>query len=352
VFDVVFLVGGRSTEHDISVGSYLALLSAVQSDRAGRVSVRAVVYVDRQGTWHGFTGSPWPATETELRDGPDISPAELLALCRAPGAFVISLIYGKDGEDGAWQGIAQVLDLAGSYGGVLGAALSMDKFMMAAVVGSLTGGRLKTPRTWRFGRLAHVDLDPVIAECAPTGCVVKPNSMGSSILTEFLAQPSREAVDAAIAAIWPFDPIALVQEYVRGDEYTCGCILDDGGWTVLPIAQVHTSSGMLTHDDKASSAVIEASFVEPTSEPGRRLVDACMALCRDFDFSGIVRFDFIVDRTGSLYFLEANYLPGLTATSIFPAMLSHAGRDVLDVVEAFERSWLLRPTRRWDPPVS
>jgi D-alanine-D-alanine ligase len=351
VIGVVFLVGGRSTEHDVSVHSYQSLLAAILCNGAQRDAyVHGVVYIDHLGRWHGFDEPAWPATASELQAGREVGATELATMCRPRDVLAVSLLYGNEGEDGAWQGTAQVLDITGTFGGVLAAALSMDKFMMAAVVNSLLGDRIGTPRTWRIGPGDDVDLSQIVSECAVTGCVIKPNSMGSSILTVRIRHPSMPAVLRAVEAIRPFDPNPLVQEYVRGQEYTCGCILGAGGWRVLPIARVSSEAGFLGHDEKYGTGLIGVDFMDPQSQVGQRLGAASLALCRMLDFFGIVRFDFIVDRAGCLVFLEANYLPGLTTSSIFPAMLRHANLELLDVFTAFDIAWHRRPVRRWTIP--
>ena len=55
------------------------------------------------------------------------------------------------------------------------------------------------------------------------------------------------------------------------------------------------------------------------------------------------RLDFILDKEGNMYCLEANTLPGMTATSRYPRMMGQAGitfEMILDTLidEALRRS--------------
>jgi D-alanine-D-alanine ligase len=92
-----------------------------------RYALTVVVHIGRDGGARIFHDAPWPVDEADLlarQAVPTIDAVRYLADC---GAFVFSLLHGTEGEDGCWQGVAEVLGLRGSFGPVIGSALGMDK---------------------------------------------------------------------------------------------------------------------------------------------------------------------------------------------------------------------------------
>src|SRR6266498_1501524 len=133
---ITLLVGGRSTEHDASLHGYQHVLQQL-SEHPGRVIVDAVLYVDRDGLGHFFDQPPWPADEYDLQKRSAQPLVQAIARLLERNSFVFSLLHGNEGEDGGWQGVADVLGVRGSFGPTLASALGMDKYFQAMVVRTL-----------------------------------------------------------------------------------------------------------------------------------------------------------------------------------------------------------------------
>ena len=59
--------------------------------------------------------------------------------------------------------------------------------------------------------------------------------------------------------------------------------------------------------------------------------DAAILAHRTLGMRDLSRVDFIVDRDGQPWFLEANVLPGLTETSLVPLAIEASGSTASDV---------------------
>ncbi|MEU9132852.1 ATP-grasp domain-containing protein [Kitasatospora sp. NPDC048540] len=335
--NVVLLLGGRSTEHDASLHSYRRLRAALES-APGRITLHAVAYITREGGYRHFDTAPWPDTEDELRAGTDLPLHEALSRLTDGDAFVFSLLHGNEGEDGAWQGIAEVLALRGNFGPVLASALGMDKRLQAVVARDLVPG-LRTPRTWMAPPSLARDpeaLEQWAAEVAGLldgrPAVVKPNRMGASLLTRVLPDPTGPALARATAAALPYDSQVLVQEYVPGTEYTCGVVRTGGRTTALPVVQAVTEHGFLGHREKHEHGLVQPLLHTTDTGTTRRVKQASVRLFDEMEVFGFARLDFLV-HDDDLYFLEINTLPGLMHGSAFPRMLDAAGLDLVDLVE-------------------
>lgn len=327
---LILLLGGRSTEHDASLHSYRRVVAELLG-ASERFTVEAVVYLSRTGAAHAHCAPPWPTDEADLRAAPESGLPALLDLLARRGAFVLSLLHGNEGEDGAWQGLAEVLDLHGSFGGVLPSALGMNKRLQGLIAAALVPG-MRLPDTW-LARPPDVRdrVAQAAAALADRAAVVKPNRMGASLLTVRLPEPTPAALLAAVEDVLPYDE-ALIQAYIAGRELTCGVMRDQDGTRALPVIEARTAADFLGHVEKHAAGRVEAILHKNDDAATRAVKEASVRLFDELDLLGFARFDYI-ERDGEVFFLEVNTLPGLMEGSAFPRMLAAAGYSIADLIE-------------------
>jgi D-alanine-D-alanine ligase len=326
---LVLLTGGRSTEHDASLHSYRHVLAEVCAERH-RFALSAVVYVCRDGGARIFREAPWPVDEAGLLAGQELPTIDAIRYLTGCGAFTFSLLHGTEGEDGSWQGVAEVLGLRGSFGPVMGSALGMDKFLQSVVAASAVSALRCPPTTVVRRDDVESGLTLALTRFGDRDVVVKPNRMGASLLTEKLSGWTMPELAKAVSAIHEFDAEALVQEFVHGDEYSCGVLEEQGRPVALPVLRIETAQKFFGHAEKhhhdQAGVQVEATPVT------HRIQRAAEQLFRELKLFAWSRFDFIV-ADDQLFFLEANTIPGLMSGSLFPAMLRADGRSVGDLIE-------------------
>ncbi|TML53989.1 MAG: D-alanine--D-alanine ligase A, partial [Actinobacteria bacterium] len=122
---VAVLLGGRSSEHEISLESARSVLEALDPDRYETVTVE----IGRDGRWELGTGDS------------DGSVAETLPVptAQVPATLgevdvVFPVLHGPFGEDGTVQGLLELAGVPYVGAGVLGSALAMDKDVFKAVM--------------------------------------------------------------------------------------------------------------------------------------------------------------------------------------------------------------------------
>jgi D-alanine-D-alanine ligase len=330
---VFLLLGGRSTEHDASLHSYFAVLHDLESRAVPPIA--GVYYVDRDGRVHRCTEAPWPDSESSLLGAEQISRTALLEDLAAPNRHVFSLLHGNEGEDGAWQGIAEVFDIRGSFGPVFAAALSMNKWAQGVIALHLCAGEISLAPTWRITRNSPSDACSAIADALHgRPCIVKPNRMGASLLATFHASIDEEALRSEVARLFSYDSEVLVQEHVPGVEYTVGVLSRGGIASALPVVEITPREAFLSFGDKHSDERAAAAVVNPDTPLAGRLKSLATRIFSSVDFLTMCRFDFIVTPSGQIYFLEANSIPGLAKGSLYPKMLQAEGLDLADLVAA------------------
>jgi len=183
---VAVLMGGTSSEREVSLNSGRNVLEALQSR-----GVQA----------HAVDGLP--ALLEQIRAG---------AIDR-----VFNILHGGDGENGVLQGLLSALKVPFTGPGVLGSALTLDKIRTKQV---WIASGLPTPAFRRIRR--GDDLRAAAAELG-LPVFVKPSTEGSSVgVFRVLAeQDLQPAIDFAAG----YEGELLIEQMVQGEEYTVG-ILD------------------------------------------------------------------------------------------------------------------------------
>jgi D-alanine-D-alanine ligase len=336
---ITLLVGGRSTEHDASLHGYHHVLHELLKE-SDRIAVDSVFYIDRSGVVHVFNHGPWPEDEGELLKGSPLPLGSAVERLRESGSFVFSLLHGNEGEDGGWQGLAEVFGVRGNFGPTLASALGMNKYLQAGLATALLPA-LRTPRSVLV-QGSSFDAQHILREIGPGSVVVKPNRMGASLLTTCLHDPTEDTLAAAVNEVAPYDNQILVQEFIRGREYSCSVYREEGKFVDLPVAEI-VSEGFFGHEEKhvRGRARIELC---PEDATVKAIREVSHSLFEATDVATFARFDYLV-KGSVIYFLEVNTLPGLMSGSIFPMALTASGRTIADLVLASVGDYDGRPSR-------
>jgi D-alanine-D-alanine ligase len=253
---------------------------------------------------------------------------------------VFIALHGPGGEDGTVQELLEILDLPYSGPGVAACALCMDK--VAAKHEMRTAG-IPTPDWAAFNATAFRELgagDTLEEIEARLGfpLVVKPARQGSSLGVEFAAD--RDGVPEALVAAFSYDDRVLLERYVKGRELAVGVL--DG--EALPIVEAipreedffnFEARYEIGRTDYVCPAELAGDETERVQELARRAYEA-------LGCSGFARVDLILGAGGPEV-LEANAVPGLTDTSLFPMAAEAAGIDFTGLVERILESALERP---------
>src|SRR3989442_6373908 len=228
---VAVLYGGRSGEHEISLRSATAIITALDAARYEVVPVA----ITKDGRWRTGLESLRLLEEAQrdLRAIPDYgievaapsAPRRRALIPLASGSpipidVVFPALHGTYGEDGRVQGLLEMSGLPYVGAGVLASAVGMDKAIMKAV---FRDAGVPVCR-WT---IAHGDEPPdavrarVAAELG-FPCFVKPANLGSSVGITKVKDPA--GLGAAIAAAAAFDPKIVIEEAIVGREFECGVI--------------------------------------------------------------------------------------------------------------------------------
>ena len=293
---VAVLMGGWSAEREISLLSGEAVLNALREDNIDAHGID----VDR-----------------------DI--AGVLGAGQYDSALI--MLHGRGGEDGAMQGLLEVMGLPYSGSGILGSALAMDKLRCKQV---WAAEGFPTPH---FMVLAsEQDANNAIDQLG-LPLIVKPALEGSSI------GMSKVEVEAEILPAFnralECKGTVIAEKWITGAEYTAAIL----NRRVLPMIRLETDRKF--YDYVAKYEANDTRYICPcgldeTIERGLAAVmlDAFEAI----GASGWGRVDFMLDTDGQPWLIEANTVPGMTSHSLVPMAAKQAGIEFNELVIEILRS--------------
>lgn len=237
------------------------------------------------------------------------------------GADVVFLaLHGGAGEDGRLQAM---LDLAGlNYTGSnhIGSAAAMDKDLAKRLFRSVdvpTADWLMSPTQ-----------AAVVEKSLGWPVVVKPSKQGSTVGLSVVREPGQLA--GAIAAAMEFDDEVMVERFIAGREFTVGIL--DG--SALPVGEIIAPGEIFDYQSKYQAGGAREVFpANISSTESGQLQDYALRAHRVLKLGSYSRVDFRRYDNGHFWCLEANSLPGMTATSLLPQAAKAAGINFPELLD-------------------
>jgi D-alanine-D-alanine ligase len=312
------LRGGRSAEREVS------LRSGAQVEAALRGLGHDVTAVD-------VDANTWDT----LRDG--------------GFACVFNALHGRLGEDGAVQGMLELLGIPYTGSGILASALCMDKSRANSV---MAGAGLHIPDFEELEVQEGVAADLVERLAGRYGLplVVKPVREGSTIGLTIAQDVDAAATGLILAA--RYDRRVLVQRFESGTEITVG-VLATPSVQVLPTLEIVSDNPTYDYDAKYTAG--KSHHIIPARISDRAQLTAADAAERAFVLlgcAGMARVDIIVDAKGVPWILEVNTVPGLTELSLLPDAARAAGIPFDQMCQRLVDHAIQRLAHRVGPPVA
>lgn len=263
---------------------------------------------------------------------------------------VFPVTHGAVGEDGALQGLLEVLDFAYVGSDVLASALAMNKRVakvMFAVAGLPVAPALHATRGDDAAALAERALRDV-----GDRLVVKPCSNGSAIgVARFDAGVTAGDLAEAIVAAWQVDDAVLIERFAPGREITCGVLGTGAEAVALPPTEIRApKDAFYTYEARYAPGRSEHLCPAPLAPPVlQRVQDVAVAAHRALGCRDLCRADFVVDEAAgeaAVTLLEVNTLPGFTSTSLYPEAAAIAGIPMADLCDRLVRAAVKRGAPR------
>ena len=282
---VAVMLGGNSSERDVSLNSGNAVLEALQ-----RRSVNAVA---------------WDPAERSMQD-----------FANADFNRVWIALHGPGGEDGALQGALQWLNSPYTGSGVMASALAMDKVRSKHL---FQQAGIRTPDFFVIDNAGDV---AAAIEAFGFPVVFKPVGQGSSVGMSIVSE-SKEVARATDLAL-SFNSPAMVECYIAGAEITVAVLQGEA----LPSIHIETPREFYDYRAKYESDRTQYHCPGNSDEVlEQRYRDLAAATFQVLGCSGWGRVDFMQGSDGESQVLEVNTIPGMTSHSLVPMAAKQHGID-------------------------
>jgi D-alanine-D-alanine ligase len=218
--------------------------------------------------------------------------------------LVFLVLHGLQGEGGAVQALLELGRHRYTGSPSLGSAMAMDKEITKRLLAS---AGLPTA-AWKSHPCPE-------AEVAALGwpLIVKPANGGSTVGLTLVHDPSELA--GAVALALAHDPDVLYERFLPGREFTVGVL----GSEALAVGEIIPDHEIFDYECKYTPGMTKEVF--PAAIPDElaaRMRELALATHRVLKLRDFSRVDFRLDERGDPHILEANTLPGMTATSLLP----------------------------------
>ena len=234
-------------------------------------------------------------------------------------------LHGTPGEDGKLQGYFDCLNIPYTSCDAASSALTFNKRYTVAVAAFAGMHVAKSIHLFKNISVSNTE----ILNKLKLPVFVKPNNGGSSI---GMSKVNVEAdLQEALQKAFNEDEQVLVEEFIKGREFTIGVFKTKGEVIALPITEILTQKEFFDYEAKyngASEEITPANVAEVIAEKVR---EAAKNAYHIFNCNGVVRIDFIYDEaSGNPFMLEINTVPGQSDASIIPQQVKAMGWTLKD----------------------
>lgn len=316
---IVVLAGGISTEREVSLITGKGVCAALRKNGHKAVLLDLFFGYGEEGTSLEGIFEKESLLNSEIQEinatNPDIDEIKKLRLGSSKsllGPNVINIcsmadivfmaLHGADGENGKLQATFDILGIKYTGSGSLGSALAMDKLISKKI---LKESGIPVPTgfavTEKESRLPDFP------------CIVKPCCGGSSVGVSIAN--NREEYAEALKTAFRYEPLILVEDYIKGREFSVGVI--DG--KACPIIEIIPKQGFYDYKTKYQTGMADdicpAQISEELSKQMKKYAEDVYNI---LGLEVYARADFLLDADGKMYCLEVNTLPGMTPLSLLP----------------------------------
>lgn len=350
---IALLYGGKSGEHEVSLLSAASILANLDSSKYQIIPIGMCK-----------TGQYYLNDYEQLKTYKDSLPVQTEKSIELPGLIkngkfaldvdvLFPIAHGPLYEDGAFQGICRLVNVAYIGCNVLSSAIGMDKDISRRI---LTGSNIKTARycliPWFFTEeKVKAKCDEIIKELG-WPLFVKPCTLGSSVGIHKVY--NKEELYNAIEDARKYDEAILIEEFIQGREIEVA-VLENINFPNEP----HVSEPgeiKINHHDGFYSYLAKYSQSDTTqltipaslnSELIKKLRDISSDIFINLKCSGMARVDFFVDDIkNQIYFNEINTIPGFTASSMYPKLFEASGITYTNLLDQLIELAIVHHNRR------
>jgi D-alanine-D-alanine ligase len=312
--NIALLAGGYTGEYDVSINSARNIAAELAAEKYRIYTILVTrknwLYISAEG-------------ETIAVDKNDFSLTVNGEKITFDAAFIT--IHGTPGEDGKMQGYLDMLGIPYNNCDAATSAITMNKAYTKAVVKGIpdlrVAGSVQVFRQQKEAVESHI-------QHLKLPLFIKPNNGGSSVGMSKVNV--KEALPEALEKAFAEDEQVLVEEFIKGREFSIGIVKFEGEITVLPATEIISSKEFFDYEAKYTPGVTQE--ITP-ADLSQAQIDRVKGIVKEayrlLNCKGMTRIDFILQQeTDDFYFIEINTTPGQSANSLIPQQVRAAGLNL------------------------
>lgn len=317
---VALVAGGYTGEYEISIKTAVTIQNNIDPER---YEVYKII-IDRSG-WK-YTAPDGSKTEVDRQDFSLNIQGQKITF-----DTVFIAVHGTPGEDGKFQGYLEMLGIPFTSCNAIVSGLTFNKIYCNRVIEQ--SGLVKVSRSLHVIQGRGVTTAQIL-QSVKLPVFVKPAEGGSSLATTKVKSPDQ--LQAALDAVFAFEPQAMVEEFIQGREFSIGVYRTKGQLHVLPATEIISSKEFFDYEAKYTPGVSnEVTPAQVDVAIAQKIARAAGGIYDLLNCKGICRVDFILEEgSNELFVLEINTIPGQSENSLVPQQVRAAGMTLQDFYAA------------------
>jgi D-alanine-D-alanine ligase len=328
---IAVIFGGKSVEHEISIISAKSILNNLDKKKFYPVPI----LIDKKGVWRNATFNNseikvnrksylTPLITPNKPALIELKPKQETRRINIDCAFPI--LHGTYGEDGAIQGLFEIMNIPYVGANVHGSAIGMDKISLKSV---LTDYGLPVIDFFGFDRSTWLkNSNNMLRQIKNTlgfPCFVKSANLGSSVgITR--VDTNRNLKEAIEYSLRFSDRIIVEKAVLKPREIEVSVLGNHHPRASVP-GEIVPKRGFYDYEAKYSDDSTE--LIAPAKlnkKITKKLQDIAVDVFKALDCSGMGRIDFLMEKESEkIYVSEINTIPGFTQISMYPKLWELSG---------------------------
>ncbi|MVN23093.1 D-alanine--D-alanine ligase [Mucilaginibacter arboris] len=312
--NIALMAGGYTGEYEVSINSARNIAANLDKEK-----YQVYTILVNRNNWF-YTSPEGENIEVDKNDFSLTLNGEKI---KFDAAFIT--IHGTPGEDGKLQGYFDMIGIPYNNCDAATSALTMNKAYTKAIVKDILGLHVAGSVQVFRGQKEAV---PERIQQLKFPLFTKPNNGGSSVGMSKVSV--KEALPEALEKAFAEDEQVLVEEFIKGREFSIGIVKFDEEIMVLPATEIISSKEFFDYEAKYTPGVSQEITPADLSEAqNTRIKSIVKEAYRVLNCKGMTRIDFILqEETDDFYFIEINTTPGQSANSLIPQQVRAAGMNL------------------------
>jgi len=319
---VCILLGGASTERNVSIFTGLAVAEALRAKNHQVELLDPATPLEEMDKFKNNLESVSIETQefdklAKMNDQYFLRQIEWIK--EEKFDIVFNALHGGNGENGVISAVLQIAEIPFTGSESMASAIAMDKYRTKKLLNSI--GILTAPF-----ELFNTPTESPRSLSFPI--VIKPNDGGSSVGLSIVKEKKNILNETKEALKYSNEYI--IEKFIPGRELTVPIISEE----TYPLVEIVSKSGIYDYESKYGNDMNEY-ILSPKMDDSvtEKIQISAKKVWNILGMKNYGRIDFRLNEKNEAFCLEANTLPGMTSSSLLPKSAKYSGLEFPDLIE-------------------